>query len=333
MDQPITALPPAGREADLGTGFGQRSLLTVDTEEEFDWDGPFTRDRHGVAHIPHIARFQHFCEDRDIVPLYLVDWPFVHAPAAIDVLGDAVKAGRAEIGIHLHPWVNPPFEEEVSARNSYAGNLSPALERDKFLRLRDAITENFGARPLIYRAGRYGAGPQTASLLREAGIPIDSSVRANFDYRAGHGPNYSAHPLKPYWLDDGKRLLELPLTTVYWGLLRKQGRLLTPLLDKIPRAHGIFSRLGLLERIALTPEGVSAEEALRGIDIALDDGLPLLVMSFHSPSLALGHTPYVRNEADRERFYDWLGQIYAYLSRRGVRPTTVAEIIGACGMG
>jgi hypothetical protein len=55
----------------------------------------------------------------------------------------------------------------------------------------------------------------------------------------------------------------------------------------------------------LTPEGISAEEALRGIGIALDEGLPLLAFSFHSPSLAVGHTPYVRSDEDLDAFYAW----------------------------
>jgi hypothetical protein len=97
----------------------------------------------------------------------------------------------------------------------------------------------------------------------------------------------------------------------------------------MPRLRGILSRLGLLERIPLTPEGVSAEEAIRGIDIALDEGLPLLNFSFHSPSLRPGHTPYVRNEADLDRLYDWWRRIFAYLEGRGVKPTNVREIMSS----
>ena len=85
----------------------------------------------------------------------------------------------------------------------------------------------------------------------------------------------------------------------------------------------------MLERIPLTPEGVSVDEAVRGIDIALDDGLPLLVFSFHSPSLRPGHTPYVRNEADLDGLYDWWRRVFAYLELRGVRPGTVREVMDA----
>jgi hypothetical protein len=329
MDRSITEPPRAGSSAQFAPDFGTRSLLTVDTEEEFNWSGPFTRSEHSLTHVAHIARFQDFCEGLAVAPVYLVDWPIATSPQAIEVIGSAVKAGRAVVGIQLHPWVNPPFDEEVGPFNSYAGNLPPQLERAKFLRLRDQIAEAFGTRPLIYRAGRYGLGPGSASLLRDAGVPIDSSVRANFDYRAGHGPDYSRHPLTPYWVDDAREVLELPLTTVYWGMLRRQGRWVHPMLGKVPRMTGLFSRIGLLERIALTPEGVTAEEALRGIDMAIDDGLPVLVLSFHSPSLAAGHTPYVRSEADLERLYDWFRRIYMYLEMRGVAATSVGEIMQA----
>lgn len=329
MDRPITEPPPAGSAARFAPGFGVRSLLTVDTEEEFDWSAPFTRDRHGLTHVTRIGRFQEFCEGLGVVPVYLVDWPIATSPLAIDIIGSAVKAGRAEVGIQLHPWVNPPFEEAVGPFNSYAGNLPAHLERAKFVALRNKIEEAFESPPMIYRAGRYGLGAVTSSLLRDTGVPIDSSVRANFDYRAGHGPDYSRHPLKPYWVDSARELLELPLTTIYWGMLRKQGRWVHPWLGRLPLLPGVFSRLGLLERIALTPEGVTAEEALRGIDIALDDKLPLLVLSFHSPSLAPGHTPYVRNEADLDRLYDWFRRVYIYLDMRGVVPTSVAGIMSA----
>jgi hypothetical protein len=126
--------------------------------------------------------------------------------------------------------------------------------------------------------------------------------------------------------------MELPLTTVYWGPLRQLGPWLYPQMWRAPRLRGLLSRIGLLERIPLTPEGVTLEEAIRGIDIALDDGLPVLVFSFHSPSLAPGYTPYVRNEDDLDALYDWWRGAFGYLARRGVRPTSVKELVGAVAL-
>jgi len=319
--------PSPAMRAEFQPGFGQRVLLTVDTEEEFDWRAPFSDDDFGLRHVMRLQKFQEFCEGADISPVYLVDWPIATSQMAVDILRKAVKSGKAEIGIQLHPWVNPPKEEEINLRNSFAGNLDPDLERRKFERLRKQIEDRFGVSPMIYRAGRYGLGPNTSAILKDGGIAIDSSVRANFDYSEGLGPNYARHPLYPYWVDSERQLLELPLTSIYWGMLRRQGQFLFPLVRKAPRLGGLLARLGLLERISLTPEGVTAREALRAIDIAVDDGLPLIVLSFHSPSLEPGHTPYIRSESELDEFYDWFRRIYAYCDQLGVQPTTVAEIM------
>lgn len=309
--------------------FGQRFIVTVDTEEEFDWNAPLDRTRHTVATVPALRKFQQFCEGFGVVPSYLVDYPVAMSTFAPQALGAAASEGRAEIGLQLHPWVTPPFEEEVNEFNSYAGNLPFELEREKLLRLRDRVGEVFGTVPRIYRAGRYGLGARTAQILSELGIAIDSSVRARFDYSGKGGPSYRNHPLHPYWADADRRLLELPLTTVYWGPLRQLGNLLYPHLWRAPSIRGVLARAGLLERIPLTPEGVTAEEALRGVDVALDQGIPVLVFSFHSPSLAPGYTPYVRNDHDLDALYGWWRTLFAYLEQRGVKPTSVKDIMAS----
>lgn len=326
---PLTAPPSEASRVRFPEGFGQRVVLTVDTEEEFDWNAPFQREGYGLDHVGELPRFQAFCEEIGAHPVYLVDWPITKSESAVAIIREAVARGAAELGVQLHPWVNPPFDEELSEANSFPGNLAPALERAKFDALRERVREVFDTDPLIYRAGRYGVGPATASMLREAGVAIDTSVRSLFDYSAAGGPDFSDYPLAPYWLDDERTLLELPITTIFWGVLRQQGRWVHRLQRHVPTFFAAFSRLRLLERIALTPEGVSVDEAIRGIDIALDDGLPLLVLSLHSPSLAPGHTPYAADAAGVEAIYTWLREVYAYLDQRGVRSVTLPQILDA----
>jgi len=323
----ITDAPQHPEFARFSAGFGQRFLLTVDTEEEFDWAAPIARQGHSLDTVAHLRKFQQFCEGFGVIPVYLVDYPIATSRLAAEILGPAAREGRCEIGLQLHPWVNPPHVEQITQHNTFAGNLPPQLEREKLLRLRDAVEHNMGVAPRIYRAGRYGAGPATAAILAEAGIAIDSSVRARFDYASLGGPNYRDHPLRPYWIDRPGCLLELPLTTVFWGPLRRQADWLYPRLWRMPKMRGCLARMGLVERIPLTPEGVTEGEVLRGIDIALDDGLPLLVFSFHSPSLAPGNTPYIRTDAELDRFHDWWRCVFQHLAEHGVRPTSVREIM------
>lgn len=325
--------PPARSMAKLAPEFGRRVLLTIDTEEEFDWNGPFTRDQHGLSHVEAIERFQSFCERNGAHPIYLVDWPIANDPRAVEIIGDAVKRRVADVGAQLHPWVNPPFTERLSPHNSYAGNLPRELEAAKLGALCERIEKAFGTAPLIYRAGRYGLGPNSADILKANGIKIDTSVRPLFDYSAQGGPDYSDHPTSPYWVDEERTLLEAPMTTMHTGALRRMGTALQKRGSALPSALGALAKLGLLERIALTPEGVTSKEALRGLDLAIEQELPLLVLSFHSPSLVPGHTPYTRVEADVEALYDWFEQIFARLSQSGISPASVHDVIEAAHQG
>jgi hypothetical protein len=325
--------PGSAARVQWRAGTRQRFVLTVDTEEEFDWSKPLKRTGHSLETVPRLRKFQQFCESHGVVPVYLIDYPIATSGLAAEILRDAIAAGRAEVGVQLHPWVSPPHEEEVTPHNSYAGNLPRELDRAKLLQLRDAIEKNFGAAPLIYRAGRYGVGPHTAGFLREAGIAIDTSVRSGFDYRAGHGPDFTGFPLQPWWIGDAGELMELPLTSVFAGALRRISPGLYPLASALPRATSLMARLKLLERIPLTPEGTSIGEALRAIDLAVAAELPVLVFSFHSPSLVPGYTPYVRSDEQIDDFYEWWRLAFDRLAAHGVAPTTVSEIIGSVELG
>jgi hypothetical protein len=127
-------------------------------------------------------------------------------------------------------------------------------------------------------------------------------------------------------------LIELPLTTIFGGVLKSGGKRLFSRAFEAMASRALLARTGLLERIALTPEGIPVEKAIKAVDIAIDCGIPILNFSFHSPSLAVGHTPYVRSEADLEKFYDWWVRIFAHLEARGVKPTHVNEIMAAAGL-
>jgi hypothetical protein len=309
--------------------FGTRFVVLVDTEEEFDWQAPLSRTAHSVSTTAALAEGHRFFASRGVPMTYLVDWPVVAAPAAVDTLRRAMADDGAVIGTQLHPWVNPPFDEPLTPANSYPGNLPPALEAAKLDRLTDAITAAFGQRPRVYRAGRYGIGPATVDLLAARGYRIDSSMRARYDYRAGNGPDFTGIDNHAFRVGLGGGLIELPLTTVFTGRARRGGVRLYRRLVRLPYALGAAARLGLLSRVALTPEDMPVDEVLEAIRMAVGDGVRLLNFSFHSPSLAPGHTPYVRDAADLARFFAWWEAVLALLDRLGVRAAGIDAIITA----
>ncbi|WP_088190829.1 polysaccharide deacetylase family protein, partial [Sphingobium sp. Z007] len=288
LAQDMIALDPA---------FGTRFMLFVDTEEEFDWDAPFNRASDRVTALAGMARGQAYFAAAGVKPIYVTDYPVIDSDAAATMMGQWISDGAADIGAHLHPWVNPPHVEDVNAANSYVGFLPEAVERAKLEALCQRIEARFGRRPIAYRAGRYGVGPNSARLLEEAGFRLDSSVRSRFDYSHQHGPDFRGLPQHPYWAGPTRLLIELPLSTAFAGLLRGGGERLYRAAQAIGPLAGALSRARMFSRIPLTPEGVPLQEAIAAIDALMEEGVRVLNFSFHSPTLEPGHTPYVAQSA------------------------------------
>lgn len=323
-------LPPEDQDRiALPETFGTRFMLFVDTEEEFDWNAPFSRNGHGVTAIEGMARGQAYFARAGVRPIYVTDYPVVDDDAAAAMMAQWVSDDAADIGAHLHPWVNPPDVEEVSAVNSYVGFLPEAIESAKLEALCSRIEQRFGARPIAYRAGRYGIGPNSARLLEKAGFRLDTSVRSRFDYRGQHGPDFRGLPQNPYWAAPGRTLIELPLSTAFTGYLRAGGESLYQRMQGMGLLVGVMARARMLSRVPLTPEGVTAVEAVTAIDALIEEGVRVLNFSFHSPTLEPGHTPYVRTEADRSAFYGWWDMVLNHLAKRGVESASLDQLLAA----
>jgi hypothetical protein len=281
-------------------------FVVVDTEEEFDWGQPFNRASTGVTAIRELERFQPLLDRFGIRPLYVIDYPVATKPESYPVLKSLVESGRCAIGAHLHPWMTPPFTEEVTRANSFACNLGAELEEAKMRNLVTAIEDNVGVRPRTYKAGRYGFGETTIGVLQRLNFAIDVSVNPLMNYSSEHGPNFEAFDARPFVFGGAPKLLEVPCTCGFSGLLRSVGLGLhslaeTPAMRKL-RAAGILNRTGMLNKIMLSPEMSTYDEMCALTEALAADGLRTFSMTFHSPSVQAGHTPYVRTAADLRAF-------------------------------
>ena len=61
-------------------------ILSVDTEEEWDWSGDFPQTNFSVDNVEHIPAFQVFCENLGIRPTYFTDYAVAADPAAVGIL-------------------------------------------------------------------------------------------------------------------------------------------------------------------------------------------------------------------------------------------------------
>jgi hypothetical protein len=318
LDQP----PPLEARLKLPDAKGPRFAIFADAEEEFDWKGPFRRDATSTEAIDALPEANQFFVRAGCVPTYLADWPVVANPPSASIMRGLAGDDVCDIGTQLHPWVNPPFDEEINTHNSYAGNLPRALEAAKLKALTEKIETETGVRPMVYRAGRYGIGANTAELLVTEGYRLDVSIRASFNYGAQGGPDFSDHPIWPWKVSE--QLYEVPLTATCTGLLRNKLRV-----NDFGPTRGLLARTGLFDRVPLTPEGVRLHDALIAIRQLLDTGHQLFSLSFHTPTLVPGHTPYVRTASDLKKFWAWWDGVFNLFAKHGVLPIRSGEIVTA----
>lgn len=292
--------------------------LVVDAEEDFDWDHPVQGTAYSTAHIQHIGVLHDILDAYGAVPTYLVTYPVLEDPSAVRAIRRELERGRCALGIQLHPWVTPPFDDDRAHEASYSGNLDAGLEERKLLTLARRFEEVFGFRPVVYRAGRYGLGRRTGLLLEENGFRVDTSIAPRTDFSAEGGPDYSTIDCAPFWFGTSRRLLEVPLcrSIIGWGgaaapLLY---RALTGPRLAASRAVGILTRIRCAERVTLSPEGNDVAAMQRLVRSLAARGQTVLPLSFHSSSLHPGQNPYVRSRADLHAFYDRLSALMGFLA-------------------
>lgn len=288
---------------DLPADLAPQLIVVIDTEEEFDWSKPVERANTSVAHMEWISRCQDVFNEYQIKPCYVIDYPIVSQEIGCKLLKSYHQQGQCEIGAHLHPWVNPPYTETLIPRHTYPGNLPDGLELAKLTQLKTLIDQEFQQNTRIYKAGRYGFGPNTEQILQQLGFEIDLSVCPPFDYRADGGPDYRTFTDRPFWFGQQK-LLELPVTGAFVGAAGRFSPALFNLAQHAKRLKlpGILSRLGLVDRLMLSPEGFHSAEHRKLTQTLYQQGSRIFTWSFHSPSMLPGHTVYVRNDAQLQQF-------------------------------
>jgi hypothetical protein len=306
-------------------------VVVVDTEAEFDWASGGPRRAGGVTSVTKQAGLQPIFDRHGVRPTLVLDYPVSSTPEAYELVRELYRTGRCEIGAHLQPWDTPPFVEALTEQNSYPGNLPPEIERQKLACLTAVIGENLGVAPRIYKAGRYGVGAATTSILAELGYEIDLSVVPGADLTRAGGPDFSHCGAHPYWFHARPVLLEIPLSTGHTGLIsgvRRIDHFLTmhPRLKAL-RVPGVLARLGLVDRVILTPEGVTLDEQRRLTRAMLRRGHRVLSLTYHSSSLVPGNTPYVRDESDLRAFVQRIEQyLEFFVGNLGGRPATPFEV-------
>ncbi|MHB8481171.1 MAG: polysaccharide deacetylase family protein [Nitrospiria bacterium] len=310
-------------------------IVTVDVEED-NW-GAFDPVKNTLKNIEMIPELQGMFDRYHVRPTYLINYPVAVDARSISILGTILEGGKCEIGTHCHPWNTPPFEEIINERNSMICNLPPDLQFRKLQSLTEMVNQNFNISPVSFRAGRWGISKEMPIFLEKLGYKVDSSITPFTNWTKHYGPNFYGIALNPYYFNpenlfkpvsDG-RMLEVPASIGFVQSNHKAANLIVEMLRKPLIKHfrliGLFDRLGLLQKVWLSPEQSDSGNMITLTRRLIQRKAPLINLFFHSPALQPGLTPYVRNQEEKLRFIKTIEKFLAYTTEVGIQSILLSE--------
>ncbi len=275
-------------------------IITIDTEEGFDWSKPFSRCDYSTRTLfDHDFYMSGFYKAYNIQPIALVSYPLLNDNDCGRLLKKYASEKQYFLGTHLHSWVTPPFEEELSNFNSFAHNLPADLEYKKLKFLTDKFIDILGFQPLYYKAGRYGISNRSYEFLHTLQYHYDFTPFAKRDFSSETGVDFSDIQNKPFYPLPETLIASYPATADYIGYLKEivflQKLFKNPLLTKL-KGRSVLANSHLMNFIPLTPEGVSENEMKNLTRTLLSQGQEYFHLSYHASSFTMNGNLYSKTK-------------------------------------
>jgi hypothetical protein len=292
--------------------------MSIDTEcdHQPDWSraNPLTFENITDG-IPN--RLQPLFADVGAIPTYLLTVEVMEDEESVATL-KSVDSDAVEFGTHLHA----AFVEPEKKFHDYAGvdspdfqsNCSPDVEFKKLENITRLFVEKFGYAPRSFRAGRFGAGPNTLDSLERLNYHVDSSVTPRLKWHEPNGcVDFRRAPLQLYTPQGGdigradtpgaRRILEIPVSMR--PRFARSPSWLRPWLSDVRTMKGLVHHH--LKRHTKRP-------------------IVVLNMMFHSMEVIPKASPYPQSESDVRKFTEQLRQILGWCSEQGFQFSALKDV-------
>jgi hypothetical protein len=310
-------------------------LVTVDTEEAWDWAGPFPTHGYSLDHIFRLCEFQELCSKYDMRPTYFANYAVMADSKTSEVMMKISLESGAEVGMHIHPWNTPPIIDlrNILPRDTYLHNAADEQVQSKMQSVLDAHLAA-GVRPTSFRGGRYSSSTAIQNFLIRNGFKADCSIVPYSRWKESGSPDYRSRDIFPRRIDvqavKGGGLWEIPLSL---GFTRKPFGLWAKFYDFVEnsalgklRTIGIVERVGIVSRVWLNFETDGDRKWERFLKLLLEMQVPTITITVHSTALFSGLTPYTRDLVDEKRMFERIEKAFKLIRVMSeLEPATVSE--------
>ncbi|HEY8039516.1 MAG TPA: hypothetical protein VIF15_06970 [Polyangiaceae bacterium] len=302
-----------------------RSFLCVTIDCECD-KGAAWRTRRPLAfdgvHVGIAGRLHPLFQRLGAKPTYLLSPELLRDASCVERL--AALEG-CELGAHLHGELAEPGAFEPDRTDAVQRDYPPEVERAKLAWLTGAFRSAFGRAPRSFRAGRFGVGPDTLTILEGLGYEVESSVTPHVDWSdVSAGLSFVGAPTQPYHPDPrdparpgGSPLLEVPIT------IRPRALSRVPVLGKHIEPRWLRpTRTSGDELVAIARETI--DDARR----ASPEAAVVLNAMFHNVEVVAGASPYAATDAQAQRIVDRLAVLLDFTRREGIACVGLEDVPG-----
>ncbi|MEL7485589.1 MAG: glycosyltransferase [Pseudomonadota bacterium] len=306
------AARPAPRSQALQNASAEppRLLITIDTEEAFDWR-QFSAVGATTPSPDGLARLQAQCDRYGARPLYFLTQMIMDDHANRTFFSALQRDRRADLGLHLHQWTTAPDGGFEGAYYSFQKNLPRDVYAAKLNALANRFEAAFGLTPRSHRAGRYGIDASSYDALAAVGVDMDFSPSPGFDQSAEGGPDFTAMSNAPFAMQTDNA--PVFVTPVAGARAVKRTRMFLPQSRRPAGFHdGDKSAPPATTPMRLTCENTSLADLKALTRALIRDGTRVLTFSLHSTSLTPGGNPYARDAADVDRMLALTGDYCAF---------------------
>ena len=287
-------------------------ILRVITFGNGRWGAKITTEN-----VKFLPRFQALCDEYGFKPVWLTNYEMVSDPDNVAFTKPILREGSCEIGMHLHAVNNPllfDLDVKYSANFPYLIEYSEDIISQKVQYLHDLLENTYDEPIVSHRAGRWAMNKYYMRCLIEKGLKIDCSVTPGISWLStmgitdcSRGSDYSKAPESPFYLDEDKKMLELPVSirTIHFS-------------DNI--FGSVYSLLsGIKHRFLgykawLRPNGQNLTEMLHLVNVLKEEDTDYLMFMLHSSELMPGGSPTFRTNEEIEKLYSDLETLFAYVS-------------------